>query len=176
VLDGVLALSTLASNDARWSTIVRYLGKFGLQPLPPTVDKIVALAAALKAGSYRSAPTYLGVYKSVALRHGYEFSQPMSQAMRDMTRSCLRGLGGPVRARPLPLDALSSLPGGSEPWVRAGPLSPRNLIVCGSWWLMHAPHHGRNPHTRLGAADHAGSQLGFAACDSCQLVLLRYYM
>ena len=78
MLAGVHALTTAASNDARWATIVRYLGRYGLQPLPPSVDKVVALAAALKAGSYRSAPTYLGVYKTVALRHGYEFSQPMS--------------------------------------------------------------------------------------------------
>ena len=133
---GILAPTTLASNSAKWVTVCRFLSKFGLDPLPPSADKVVALGASLKAGSYRSAPTYFSLYRTVARRHGYTVDAAVDQAIRDMSRSCLRGLGGPVRALALPLHRFGGLPGSAEPWSVGGPLGPRNAFVVGSWWLL----------------------------------------
>ena len=44
-LASIYALTTLASNDARWRTISRILAKFGLEVFPPSVEKVVALGA-----------------------------------------------------------------------------------------------------------------------------------
>ena len=133
---GFLAPSTAASNKARWATIARFLGKFGLEPLPPSPDKALALGAALKAGSYRSAGGYLSLYRTVALRNGYVCSEATQQAIRDALRSCTRGLGGPVRARALPLELLGGLPGDPTPWTAGGPVGPRNMLICGAFWLL----------------------------------------
>ena len=117
------------------STITSALGKWGLQLLPPSEEKVIALGSALKAGHYRSAQAYLTLYRGHAERSGYAISGPLQRAFRDANRSCVRGLGGPVRARALPLDRLSSLPGGPQPWCEGGPIHPRNAIVAGAWFL-----------------------------------------
>ena len=58
------------------------------------------------------------------------------RASRDAVRSCTRGLGGPRKALPLPSDRLEELPDGADPWVPAGPIGPKNLVVLGSWFLL----------------------------------------
>ena len=45
-------------------------------------------------------------------------------------------MGPPTRALPLPFVRLGSLPAGRSPWVAGGPLSPRNALVVGAWWMM----------------------------------------
>ena len=65
---------------------------------------------------------------------GYSLSAPMDRCLRDCKRSCLRGLGGPVKARALPLARLHELPEGRTPWVPGGPLNPRAAVLCGAWW------------------------------------------
>ena len=82
---GVLAATTLASSSAKWMTICRYLAKFGLEPWPPSADKVVALGAALKAGAYKSAPTYFSLYRTVAVRQGHVIDESVAQAIRDMS-------------------------------------------------------------------------------------------
>ena len=131
----IFAPSNRASVASRLRTCERLLEVWSLQMSPPTPKAIVALGASLKAGRYRSASVYLSTYKSWALRQGHDWTAPLQQSMQDAIRSCERGLGGPVKARPLPFARLSELPGGDEPWVQGGPLRPRNAIVIGSWFL-----------------------------------------
>ena len=132
----IYAPATLAANGAKWKTITKFLNKFGLRPFPPRVDSVLALGAALRAGGYRSAQTYLSLYRTTAVRNGYDIDPAVAQAIRDMSRACARGLGGPIKARPLQLDLLHLLPGESQPWAEGGPVGPRNFIVCGSFWLL----------------------------------------
>ena len=47
----------------------------------------------------------------------------------------MRGLGGKVKAMALPFERLSGLPGTRAPWNKGGPLSARNAVVAGSWYL-----------------------------------------
>ena len=69
-----------------------------------------ALGATLKKGGYRSAGQYITAYKVASLRQGFEWSTLLQQCLRDVTRSCERGVGPPTRARPLPLESLGLLP------------------------------------------------------------------
>ena len=131
----VKASTTHESDDSRLRNITRWLASWGLRPFPPTLASVKALAASLKAGSYRSAHVYLAVYKVEAQRRGYPVDVLMGRHLQDYKRSCLRGIGGPVRPRPLPLDRLGSLPSSRDEWVHEGPVNPRAAVLCGSWWL-----------------------------------------
>ena len=121
---------------AKWKTIVKMLDLQGLSPFPPSVLKVHALGVALKYGRYRSAAGYLSQYRVECERRGFFVDSLMQRAIKDSTRSCARGLGGPVRALPLPFDKLRLLPGCRTPWSASGPLSPRNFVVLGSWFMM----------------------------------------
>ena len=131
----VKASTTHESDDSRLRNITRWLASWGLRPFPPTLASVKALAASLKAGSYRSAHVYLAVYKVEAQRRGYPVDVLMGRHLQDYKRSCLRGIGGPVRPRPLPLDRLGSLPSSRDEWVHEGPVNPRAAVLCGSWRL-----------------------------------------
>ena len=117
-------------------TVLRVFADWGTDPLPPTPDKVALLGATLRAGGYRSAAGYLSLYRSTCARDGYAFGPALAVAARDAARACARGIGGPIRATPLPLDRLHLLGGGRPAWVSGGPCSPRNAMVTGTWWLL----------------------------------------
>ena len=94
-----------------------------------------ALAASLKAGGYASASAYLATYKVEAERQGFAWPPALQRAIKDFSRSCDRGKGGPKRARPLDFAALGDLPWPPEPWVSDGPVNPRAAMIVGCWWL-----------------------------------------
>ena len=131
----IKASTTRESDDSRLRNMARWLAEWGLRPDPPTLASVKALGASLKAGGYRAAHVYLAVYKAECQRRGHPVDVLMGRHLQDYKRSCLRGLGGPVRPRPLPLDRLGALPASREEWVEDGPINPRAVILCGSWWL-----------------------------------------
>ena len=131
----VLAVSTQRTNAARLRTIESALSLWGIPLWPPTPVSWKALAATLKMGGYSSAAIYFSTYRTTAERMGYVLDDFAVRSIKDYTRSCLRGLGGPVRARPLPLDRLAELPPSRDAWVSGGPINPRAAISIGAWWL-----------------------------------------
>ena len=134
--EGMYAGSSRHSMAFKWKTILRAFADWGTEPYPPSIGKVHWLGATLKAGGYRSAAGYLSLYRSSCARAGHGFGPELAVAMRDAARSCSRGLGGPLRASPLPLEQLHALRGDRSPWVAGGPCSPRNAIVAGTWWLL----------------------------------------
>ena len=130
------AASSQVSLGFKWRTVTRMIAAWGLEVLPPTVEKIYLLGAALKAGGYRSAAGYLSLYRTTCGRHGHDFGPALALALRDAVRSCQRGQGAPVQATPLPMRRFHELPGGRDAWAAGGPLSPRNALVTGAWWLL----------------------------------------
>ena len=46
------------------------------------------------------------------------------------------GQGPAIQSMALPFSELHSLPPTPAAWVTGGPVSPRNAIVVGSWWMM----------------------------------------
>ena len=107
---------------AKLGTLEKAAGMFGMSLFPPSLERIQAIGTILKAGRYRSAETYLGIYKAEAERRGFRWTELEARAAKDAKRSCQRGIGG--------------LPGGWEPWVGHGPVGPRNLVVLGSWFML----------------------------------------
>ena len=86
-------------------------------------------------GGLLSAAIYFTTYRTTAERLGYVLDDFAVRSIKDYTRSCVRGLGGAVRARPLPLDRLAELPGSRAAWVSGGLINPRASVMVGAWWL-----------------------------------------
>ena len=55
------------------ATIEKALGLWRLEVFPPTQEQVTCLGAVLKAGRYRSADSYLGLYKALSLRRGFKW-------------------------------------------------------------------------------------------------------
>ena len=89
----------------------------------------------LKLGGYRSAAVYLSAYKVASERLGYVLGGSEIRAIRDATRACERGQGPAKQALPLPFEKLGQLRGDRQSWCKVGPLSPRNAIIAGAWFL-----------------------------------------
>ena len=132
---GKKADSTHISDDSRLRSIDGWLRLWGLEPFPPTIATMKALAASLKAGGYRSASVYLTVYKRECERRGYEIGSLLRGDLKDYRRSCERGLGGAVRPRALPLELFGRLPADRAPWQDEGPVNPKAAMICGAWWM-----------------------------------------
>ena len=132
----VYAASSRGPNESRLRTLHRALDAWGLDPFPPTLRTVRAFAATLKRGKYRSAASYLWLYKSEAERRGHCWSSVLAKALRDGIRSCERGMGPTTQAQPLPMARLGLLPLDDAPWARNGPARPRNAIITGAWWLL----------------------------------------
>ena len=111
-------------HRAKLRTVGKMLELWDLQVWPPTLQKIKALGDTLKAGKYKSASQYLGAYRTEAERQGFGFGAAEVRTLKDAVRSCERGLGGPVKARPLPFHRLGELPDDEAPWSPWGSGEP----------------------------------------------------
>ena len=134
--DDVYAASSLSSVRGRRRCYELMLRQWNVTPFPASSEKVRFLAAALKAGGYRSAQNILSQFKVDSERKGHTWSGPELRLFTDVSRACARGMGPPVRSAPLPFSRLHSLPSSWTPWVVDGPVGPRNAIICGSWWLL----------------------------------------
>ena len=130
------AASTSKSVKSRRACVAELLRSWGLPTFPVTPDSLWKLGASIKAGGYRSAASLLSQYRVDAERRGCTFDAQLSRLYADISRSCRRGLGPPVRAGALPMERLRELSGDHAPFVREGPLGPRNALVVGSYWLL----------------------------------------
>ena len=134
--DDVYSASTRRALGWKWKTVVSALGRWGLEPFPPTQQKLLALGAALKAGKYSTAESYLLLYKTSAERQGHIFTPALSRTLTDTIRSCVRGRGGPVKPLALPLLRLHELGLDEDgPWNTGGPVGPTCALVAGAWFL-----------------------------------------
>ena len=134
--DGFYAASSGSAVRARRSCYTRILALWNENPLPLTIQKVLYLAAGLKARRYRSAASVLSQLRVDAERTGEEISAGLRRAFTDSARSCRRGLGPSVTARALAFEKLGDLPLEMTPWATAGPVGPAAAMVVGSWWLL----------------------------------------
>ena len=132
----VYAASSLRKQTTFWNTILKALGKWSLDPMPPSREKLLFLGAALKMGRYSTADQYLSHYKLRSEREGFAFGPALHRTFLDVVRSCKRGVGGPVQALALPLMRLGELDlQQDEPWTNGGPVGPASAIIAGAWFL-----------------------------------------
>jgi len=116
--------------------VARILSAWNVEPYPITCQKIEWLGAGLKAGGYRSCQNILSQYRVDGERRGEALDSATLRVFKDVGRSCVRGLGPPLRAAPLPFERLAELQGSAAPWTAKGPICPRNVLVTGAWWLL----------------------------------------
>ena len=114
------AASARAGVESRRTLAEKALTQWNQEPYPTSVEKLERLAAAPKAGGYRSASSYIGQYRADAERQGHEMSGPMLRTIKDMNRSCDRGIGPAVKSMALPMSRLAELPQERNPWVTGG--------------------------------------------------------
>eukprot|EP00972_Heterocapsa_arctica_P001127 159010-Heterocapsa_arctica.AAC.1 len=74
LLADVYAASARTAVDCRLQTARRMLGQWGLETPPISVEVVLALAASLKAGRYRSAKLYISAVKLHSERMGFPTS------------------------------------------------------------------------------------------------------
>ena len=130
-MKGFYAASNTHVMEAKWKTITSAVAKWGLVPLPPSREVLLALGAALKAGGYRSADTYISLWRVSCERAGHVLGPDLERLVKDITRSCKRGLGAPVKPLGLPLERFHELPDGWDAWSTHGPLGPRAAMIVG---------------------------------------------
>jgi hypothetical protein len=128
---GIYAPTTRRAMEFKLVTISAALRRWDFDLLPITTEKVIALGATLKAGGYRSAVSYLTLYRGHSERAGFQITGELQRSFRDAAGSCDRGLGGPIKSRPLPFLRLGELPAGSDPWTKRGPVGPRNAVAAG---------------------------------------------
>ena len=67
----VYADSSRTTLSFKWRTVTRMFAAWGVEPFPPSPQKVALLGAAPRAGGYRSAPSYLSLFRTTAARHGH---------------------------------------------------------------------------------------------------------
>ena len=136
LVEGFHAASTRKSRAAMWATTLSFLDRWGLRPFPPSKETVVALGAALKAGSYASAENYLLLYRGRCLDADFPYSPALQRLHQDVVRSCQRGAGAPTKALGLPLLRLFELDVSIDaPWVAGGPVGPACAVIAGAWFM-----------------------------------------
>jgi hypothetical protein len=120
----VYAASTRRVLQIKGETVEKALAKWGVEPLPPTEEKVAALGATLKAGGYRSSSSYLSAYRGIIERAGYVIDGPLSRAFKDAVRACERGQWGPCSHYGLEVRSPRNSPGGHFTVVRGRPSMP----------------------------------------------------
>jgi hypothetical protein len=135
VVNGVYADSTHKPMAARMRTNRMFLACWNLPLVPYTADVVYALGASLKWRKYRTAENYLYLSKVVAEREGAHISEAARRALKDVIRSCKRGLGPSKHCEGLVLEVMPDLPAADAAWSSGGPWRPRNSLILGSWWM-----------------------------------------
>lgn len=104
---------------------------------PVDEHKLVRVASLFKAGGHRSFKNYLSRAKDQRLALGYEWTETLHRVSQRCTCSVLRGLAGKSRSEAFNFlevhKALTTTPG---TLARAGPVSPRPMIVCATYFML----------------------------------------
>ena len=129
------ATTTADSHSSILNTIGKALVPWGLTAFPMTLETIECLGASLKEGAYQSSENYFSAYRTEAVRRGQAVDQSMDRALVDAKRSCKRGMGGKIKARPLPFLHLERLALDRKAWIEGGPVNPSVMVAVGAWWL-----------------------------------------
>ena len=117
-----------------WRQVASAAGFVPSAPLAPTT--IVTVVAVLAQAGYRSIPGMFALAKQAHVRAGHAWTAQLDLASRDALRGALRGQGPPKQSAAFPLERLSDLPPGDDPWVVGGPVGPVRALAVGCWWLL----------------------------------------
>ena len=136
-----VARSSRKSRDNNWN-VWRSLHRTWFQDenyLPLTTTKIACVSALFKAGKYCSFANYIGRAKAEHIAtfqiHNQHWTEELSVAVRDASRSVLRGLGTSRQSSPLDIQKVYALSLPSAAVTSGGPVSPSSFAVLGTFYM-----------------------------------------
>ena len=139
---GKAANSSRSTNASLWRTWQRFHSEwFGATsaPLPLTPEKVSCIATMFKSGRYISFPNYAARAKaehvSAYESHQTAWSEELTIAIRDATRSVQRGLGSSRQSMPIDIHRIHGLKLSHDPVVDGGPVSPVQFATLGAFFL-----------------------------------------
>ena len=130
----VHAATSRRTRISRIKTLRRLSAEAGVHLLPVTNAGMELLAAALKAGMYSSAVTYLKILKQLHTQAGHPWTADLEETRIECSRTLGRGIGPAKRAAVVRLEAL---PGR---WEQAG--TAIDVAVVGAIWLLRGAEVG----------------------------------
>ena len=134
------AASSASSMHARWATWQDFhtamLGDEA-PALPLTTDKVIKVAAAFKAGGYRSFRNYLSKAKEAHILQGHPWTEQLAVVARKVTRSAERGLGPARQSSPFDVPgAIAVATGGGLVLGEGAPVGWPNLLAVATFFLL----------------------------------------
>ena len=125
--DDKMAASSLGSHNSRVKWWENRATAAGMLSFPLQRSSIRHAGVMLKAGQYRSAAIYLSAMKREHIARGHEWSDSLSQEVKDAIRSCTRGLGPDKRSLAFDLMQVAKIEE-LKP-VAGGPRLPKDTVV-----------------------------------------------
>jgi hypothetical protein len=134
----VYARSTMNPRQRKFNTL-RALSKAADPPfelLPLQQITLETLAAAFKAGGYRTGGAYLQIARKEHILAGHEWSPALQIALKDAERSITRGMGAPSHAADFRLETLAQCDSADVPGMQGAPISPVEVGLCMALWML----------------------------------------
>ena len=91
--------------------------------LPLTIDMLLGVAAALKAGRYRSGTAYLYLAKQLHIKQANSWTPDLELWLQDVARSVRRRLGPSKPANPFGLERMASISTKGLADIKGGPIA-----------------------------------------------------
>ena len=132
--DDKMAASSLGSYNSRVKWWENRATAAGMLSFPLQRSSVRHAGVMLKAGQYRSAAIYLSAMKRERIARWHEWSDSLSQEVKDAIRSCARGLGPDKRSLAFDLMQVAKIEE-LKP-VAGGPRLPKDTVVLFSFFLL----------------------------------------
>ena len=132
----VYARTTQRSRRSREQTLRRLAATGAVDIVPVTPDTLRTIAAALKAGGYRSGFAYLSLMRQLHGKAGHEWSSQLQLVAAECKRSLERGAGPARRAAVVNLEVVMARDRLADPVVEHGPIQAADCIVVAAAWMM----------------------------------------
>jgi hypothetical protein len=101
-----------------------------------TTSSLERLAAALKAGNYRTGAAYLQIAKKAHIVAGHDWNAALSICLKDSERSITRGIGPPTHAKDFALEDLAAAKMKLGKVIKGSPVCPIDVGICMSLWML----------------------------------------
>ena len=132
------ANSSRASTDSLLRTWVKLAEAacVGDEIWPLSPGLVEKVAAAFKAGRYRSFANYVSRAKQYHITLGHVWTDALDLMVRQCVRSCARGLGPGKQSKALDIALICSRSWDMDPLVSGGPIGMPSLVVLAVFHLL----------------------------------------
>ena len=133
------ARSAVGPNESMLGTWISFHSAwFGSDSsaFPLTPASITAVASMFKAGRYRAFANYQSRAKDFHLASGHPWDEFLDRAFRRTRRAVCRGIGPARQSEAFDINEAWNTVNSDKPCISGGPIGPRQLLVCGSFWML----------------------------------------